>query len=260
MEQGIPSVHSSTANAVATRKILINHELSGESKKTIKFEDEWDCFVEAIKIVTDLNETVDALTCDEAWENHFKGAIAATYCSEKEFSDALFQALRDSLAEFCSEQQAAPKSQKPEPILLKGCNVGFDTQVYRSASLGFPDDYGISTDSMVTDHACVVFRDQSTGRNDGTGSSSKKPRFSKSRGAGTDDSKKATTGKMFNDVTAVELKHIYSSCADHDGRHKLDLRNAHGPIGQALMYTVDTWHCLRRRGPGLYLLQWLLGE
>jgi hypothetical protein len=258
MKQGTPSVHISTANAVATRKILINHELSDERKKTIKFEDEWDRFVEAIRIITDLNETVDALTCDEAWENHFKDAIAATYSSEKEFSDALFQALRDSLAEFCSEQQAAPnskpKSQKPEPILLKGCNVGFDTQVYRSASLGFPDDYGMSTDSMV-DHACVVFGDQCTVSNDAMGSSSKKQRISKSRGAGNDDIKKGTTGKRFTDVTAaVELKHIYTSCADHDGRHKLDLRNAHGPIGQALMYTVDTWHCLRRRGQRAQLL------
>jgi hypothetical protein len=257
MDKWTPS-ESSIANAVDAREILINHKLSGENEKEIKFDDKWDRFVEAIKIVTGL-PAVDALSNEEAWKHHFRDVIAATYPSEQDFSDALFQALRDSLGDFCCEPQPTsriePKSKKPEPILLQGCNIGFDTQVYRDASLGFRDNYGISTGSMV-DHACVLFRDQSS--NEGAGSLSKKQRPSKSRGAGTDDSKKATTGERFNDVTAaVALKHIYSSCADHNGTERLDLRKA---IGQALMYTVDTWHCLRRRGPGLYLLQWLLGE
>jgi hypothetical protein len=239
------------AIAVTAREIMIVDELSGERRTKMDFDLEWDLFVEATKIVTGLDGIVDALSHEEAWEKHFKDAIAATYSSEKEFSDALFQALRDSLGDFCHEPQPTPNtvqmSQNPKPIMLKGCNVGFDTQVYRNASLGFPDKYGISTDSMV-DHACVLFGDQgATGGT--TENSTKKRRISNSRGAETDDSQNAKSGKRFNDVTAaVELKHMYSSCANHDGRKTLDLRKAHHPIGQALLYSVDTWHCLRRGG------------
>jgi hypothetical protein len=187
------------------------------------------------------------VNADAAWESHFKNAIGTEYKSEDEFSYSLFDGLRGSLTGFCHAPvpNPNPQSKKPPKIRLLGCNVGFDTKFYRRASLGLPDGYGISTESVL-DHACVVFRYQGDeDENEDRKRGSKKHKGSDKVGS----VETITAANQYSDVTAgVELKHEYSSCANHDGTALLDLRLAHGPIVQALVYTMDTWHYLTRRG------------
>jgi hypothetical protein len=132
---------------------------------------------------------------------------------------------------------------KSVPIRLKKSNVGFATGVYRHQRLGFPLGYSMSTDSIV-DHECLIFRDEDRAKK-------------KKKATGASASLRQQE-PFFDDVTAcVELKHSGSSCSEYKLSASpgpkpewfgLRLSSSHGPIAQALMYTMDVWHCLARRG------------
>jgi hypothetical protein len=57
----------------------------------------------------------------------------------------------------------------------------------------------------------------------------------------------------YNDMTAtVEIKLESSSCdsfavENHFIKDPV-FKKGHGPMGQAIMHSMDTWHCLARRG------------
>jgi hypothetical protein len=99
-------------------------------------------------------------------------------------------------------------------IRLKHCNVGFATaKECRHTSLGFKKNYSVAPDSNNA-HGCLVF-----GEN------------------------------VLDVIAAVELKLSSSSCMVFDRSDvRPDLAYKHVALGQAPMRTMDTLHCLARRG------------
>jgi hypothetical protein len=276
-----PSLHQSTAKSVSDRRIILQRTLSSESSTLVTFAKQWGEFAGTIEKITN---SVIGLSDEAAW-GHFGPVFSNTYAHETDFSDALFAALRASLGGAC--QQLPTKDGEPEPplseaesgrtgetepgevdeisdgteqtprrtkyqreIRLANCKIGFATEAYRNQRLGFPEDYGMSTDSKA-DHACVIFR---RGEEDGDPAEASKPK-AKETTQKTERNPQPTAAQdvreQYDDVTAaVELKLHDSSCEDHDGSADLDLRKKHGPLGQALLYVMDVWHCLARRGCG----------
>jgi hypothetical protein len=109
--------------------------------------------------------------------------------------------------------------QPTAPIRLLNSNVGFASGEYRSSRLGFPKNYGMSTDNMV-DHSCVIFRDE------------RKKNISNNKAAKHD-----TSSTRYDDVTAcVVLTHASSSCDDYNPDEILDLRQAHAPLIECLCW------------------------
>jgi hypothetical protein len=59
---------------------------------------------------------------------------------------------------------------------------------------------------------------------------------------------------QYDDMTAVvELKMEETSCLSFDVNKsgeitEPDFVRFHGPMGQAMIYSMDVWHCLARRG------------
>jgi hypothetical protein len=184
--------------------------------------------------VTPIDSTV-------AWATHFGPVFRVQYRNETPFSNALFDALRGSLTGFGKESiqkpraastrasavadgnKAPKRTRHDREFKLAGTSIGFATEVYRNERLGFPDDYGMSTSSR-SDHACIIFRDDAA--------------FGNNQDA----------DPQYDTVTAtVELKLENSSCDEPDGIH-LDLKIAHGALGQALVYEMDVHHMLARLG------------
>jgi hypothetical protein len=234
MSLPIQSTHETTAKAVADRGIFVDQRLSTKHTHPVSFKDEWDDFIAAVQRATN-RENVGPLSDADAWENHFGPVIRQRHGSEMDFSDALFGALRTALTGFCEPPNHSPKSrsettevieevtdtsdestriQRPsmhdKEIRLIDSNVGFATQVYRNKRLGFPDNYGASTDRIV-DHACVVFRyDEEEIRI-----------AAKKRKSGMECSvvQQKNTNQHYDDVTcAVVLKHAFSSCKNFGHR------------------------------------------
>jgi hypothetical protein len=103
------------------------------------------------------------------------------------------------------------KEQLRIPIQLRGCGVGFATEVSRSESLKLPNNYGMSM-GAVTHLACLVF------------------------------------GEDAHDATAtVDLKIGKASCKEYCGGPP-ELNSGHAPLAKALLHGMDVWHCLARRG------------
>jgi hypothetical protein len=240
MEQGMPSNHQSTAETVADRAIKLLPQLSPLTSRRVSFTTAWAAFVRAIQALPN-TRNVTPIDSAVAWANHFGPVFRVPYRNETGFSDALFDALRGSLRGFCEESNKKPRAastratvtadgtktpkrtKHDRELKVSGTNIGFATEVYRNQRLGFPNDYGMSTNSKA-DHACVIFRYD----------------------AASDNNQDAD--RQYDDVTAtVELKLDHSSCDEPDGIH-LDLEIAQGALGQALVYEMEAHYSLTRQG------------
>jgi hypothetical protein len=277
----MPTTHSDyqTAKfAIEARAIQILEGYSDASRAPLKFAAAWTGFAEAVQRGT--NSSVPAISANKAWKC-FRPAISTSYKDETDFSNALFSALRKSLTGFCEEpaednpgeqqnrdgptrvvgaddknikrkreQLFDPPitSEQNEPvksmhIRLLNSNVGFTTGMFRNQHLGFPPGHSMLSEKSFVDHSCVIFRDQE--------------RANKKQATGASAAIRKQE-PQFDDVTAfVELKLSGSSCSEYNPFGKpglkrkdfgLQLSSSHGPIAQALMYTMDVWLCLARRG------------
>jgi hypothetical protein len=202
----------------------------------VDFGAEWKLFVDQVRKITGLNDP-NAADADTIWQTDFAPLFYKTkririkaggvfgrdiefveeveYEVEKDFSDALFASLRNSIAFYCMDAEKGSKD-----IKLRGVrNIGFATELKRSGRLGLPSSYGPSMDSKA-DHSCVVFGNEVAGAQ-----------------------------RIDEATAAVELKLSNTSCMNYTQRKKHpDLKKRHGALGQALMYILDVWNCLARRG------------
>jgi hypothetical protein len=195
---------------------------------SINFEDEWNIFASLVAGSVDsapvLNASV-ANTADEmvedpavsVWKNHFKNVISNPG-TEDEFNRSLFEALRMSLRDFVLP--IGKNGSSISLIVLRSrLNVGFGREVLRT-NLGFTERYALSRNSK-PDHGCYVF---------------------------------GQANEVFDVTAVVELKLDETSCdyfVYNKGEWSIeapDFWSAHAPLGQAMLYSMDVWHCLARRG------------
>lgn len=225
MSQSTPSNHESTNLVLQSRNILWrqlrNEEIQEQQNLNTSFDTEWKQLVKVISPHSMHLET-------SAWDKHFQSVLTATHESEDEFDKKLFAALKGSLLDIGATSEASTEEVSEfflnnmynEDRSIEG--IGFCRQANRE-NYGFKDDYGASKNSK-PDHVCFV-RTRTT-NNEG----------------------------HVDDLTAViELKTNQSSPKPFVTRgsvvvKKPNLQNNHSAIGQALLYTLDSWHCLARRG------------
>jgi hypothetical protein len=199
-----------TAGNLFERGISFSENSPSNKARSASFVHEWNL------LCAECGVSVDAGT---AWKA-FEPVMTNSYASETTFSRALLKALHGALG--------GTFEWRDDSFFLPGTNVGFAREVSRESNLGFPPTYG-RADRSICDHACVFVH--------------------------------AKDGSNFTcyDVTAsVELKMSDTSCkefqvqVDEDGDEVItrapNLQKEHGPLGQAILYTLDTLHCLARRG------------
>jgi hypothetical protein len=196
-------------------------------------------------VMTSEGEAVDIC----AW-NFFKDVIGPAnrnlaHCDEKAFDSSLFEALRESLNVYVNE------TVESNWIVLKNSIIGFGRGVERT-TLGFKKGYVLSGDSK-SDHSCFVLGSLAMNRLKTSLALQEKQDDKLIQERKCKASKHEETKFWFNDLTStVDLKFENSSCeafaVDGKNIHKPKLGGAHGPMGQAIMHTMDSWHCLVRRG------------
>jgi hypothetical protein len=156
------------------------------------------------------------------------------YDSEGSFDDALFLALRKSLKGFVEKEAGGTGKNW---IVLYDSHIGFGQKIER-ITLGYEAGYALSRNS-IPDHGCFVLgTDTAKALNiAGTKATAKKR-------------KTLDTNKDFwlNDMmSTVELKLEGTSChyfkADGNLVEKPEFGGKHGPMGQAMLYSMDVWHC-----------------
>jgi hypothetical protein len=263
--QATLALHESISRAVNERHIILDRRLSPDSSAPVPFDAAWNEFVGAVEDITGKG-TVACTASKKAWE-YFGPVFSKTYAHESDFSNALFDALRDSLAGVCVEvvslnEDSAPTSSEEDSdtsvgggsaifsdrvtwkreMRLGRTNIGFATDFYRNPRLAFPYDYDVASDSKA-DHACVYFRhseEDALPKNTSRPSTKSQMRVSVSH---------PKVGGEQDDVTAVvELKLDSSSCSYYSELGGIDLRRGHGPLGIALMYMMEVWRSLAMRG------------
>jgi hypothetical protein len=254
MDSTEPSNKTTVALVLKNRGFLwsspgINEVISKSS--SISFDEEWNEFIEAVQGITGIFSRTDPTP---AW-NIFKHVIdpsaagdpanvgnpALVACSgERAFDTALFKALRESLDGFVDE------TVDENWIVLKNSIIAFGRNIQR-ATLGFEKGYVLSGDSE-SDHSCFVLGSEAIGK--------LKTENAMNENAQERECKTRNNEEgcfWFNDMTAtIELKLENSSCASFNvignSIERPSLSKFHSPMGQAIMYTMDTWHCLARRG------------
>lgn len=227
----VASNYKSVSMVIAERGLNFrahNFEKIQANSHSISFDDEWTKFAFLVASHTQdgLKYRPFPLNAADAWNKHFEKVISNAgnlHQSHESFSSLLFEALRDSLDNFvypCDDD-------KRNLIILQstGMNIGFGSEVHRT-KLGVKKEYGLSMDSR-TDHGCYVFGTSRHGTHE---------------------------PNEFYDLTAVvELKLESESCLGFavDKTATIEPPNftsGHGPMGQAMIYSLDMWHCLARRG------------
>jgi hypothetical protein len=145
---------------VNERRISLGQNLSPGSKVPVAFATTWVEFVGAVEGITGKG-TVSCTDHEKAWD-HFEPVFAKTYAYELDFSNALFDALRDSLTGVCTEllprnKESEPASFEANPnsagggstmisdrstwkreMRLGATNIGFATNFYCSPQSAFP--------------------------------------------------------------------------------------------------------------------------
>jgi hypothetical protein len=224
--QTAAAIHESIDMTVQERRIYLDARLAPSIP--FAFANAWDEFVGAVEGITG---TVSCTDHEQAWD-HFRPVFSKKYADEADFSNALFDALKEALADVCVEvthketkvaSRWAPSDFEgsdaatvaggatwKRKMMLGRTNIGFATGFYRRLA----GDFGIQAD-----HACVVFR---RGENDVH--PKKKSRLTKSQ---------------------IRTSVLHE---DDDGYGGIDLKKEHGPIGIALMHMMEVWGSLTRRG------------
>jgi len=232
------SNYEGVAKTLRDRKFFwrpVKMDVVHSQSNNISFSYEWNEFISHIAKITGITPSEIAAT-KKPWD-YFEHVInpgrGYEYRYEHSFDTALFDALRSSLDDFVD-------SSVPETnwIVLKNSHIGFGRKI-RRPTLGFESGYAASSDSEY-DHGCFVLGKDIRER--------------------TSNTKKRTSSDVmeedavwFNDMTAVvELKLEKTSCqhftTKHNDLNEPNLRKLHGPMSQAIMYSMDVWHCLARRG------------
>jgi hypothetical protein len=209
---------ATAAAALEGRGFVFNIPKSLPSPEDLEFSEQWDKFAQAAQeMVHDPNSQYCAVPCDEA-KTLFLDVFKTKYDKEFRFRKALFSALMKSLGTLTtqtSHASGAPKSKtKIMPVTqfrLRSSCVGFAEELKRD-KLKFHSKYGISK-SSIPDIACVIDADG-----------------------------------VVDTMAVIELKLHDRGCKEFVPKRSLDLEKDHGPVGQALIYTQDTWHSIARRG------------
>jgi hypothetical protein len=240
--QATPSNHLSTETVLRERRILwrklTDAEITKQESTDFSFESEWGKFAKCCGIQPDSIWYSSGV----AWNSCFSRVMKGTYAQEQDFDVALFNALKESLSEvadpqsvmydtnknikeFLLETKNGKNDNNNESLLkLSSRNIGFCRRADRTR-IGFKI-YGISKQSFV-DHACFVKSDASAD-------------FTASIELKTSES----SPMRFEEEERGEKRTLVVAMEP-------DLVHDHGAIGQALIYTMDNWHCLARRGINL---------
>jgi hypothetical protein len=194
----------------------------------ISFEDEWNQFATLVANITHDDKTIkpSPQAASDVWEKYFKNIVLNSGKTHDSFRDSLFDALRNSLEGFVFPQEGHDSNL----IVLQSShtNVGFGKEVHRK-KLGFKKDYGLAKNKKF-DHGCFVL------------------------GSMKQNASENQPKNKYYDMTAiVELKKESESCqgfaVDETGEIKIpNFESVHGPIGQAMIYSLDVWHSLARHG------------
>jgi hypothetical protein len=208
------SNHSSTAKTLSSRGIWFDERIAANKNEDNSFTEEWNLFV------TECGLPINA---DAAWRV-FSRVMTADHADENEFSKQLFCALFEVLGGDMNNLDR--RNFRKFTIKSSGRGaVGFARDgVRREGHLGFPSCYGAAENS-VCDHACF-FR----------------------------HSKDARDFECYDVTASVELKMSDTNCKPFvlNSKNEISrtpkLQSDHGALGQALLYALDTLHCLARRG------------
>jgi hypothetical protein len=217
--QGIPSNRATVATALLDRRIkwvkLSDDAIEKQRSTSILFETEWENLA---------NQYGSKTTSVIAWRL-FSEVIEKEHKKEEEFDSKLFGALKKALGDVADQVEFDNGFSLPPNNSASNRQIGFCRQPHRERT-GFNKDYGAAS-SYVLDHVCFVADSTDT------------------HSTGWDwtaaiELKIGNTGpKKFVTETNEKIVVVTS---------KPDLGGVHGAIGQALLYTLDTWHCLARRG------------
>jgi hypothetical protein len=208
------SNHSSTSNTLSSRGIRFFERGAANKNEDNSFTEEWNLFA------TECGLPMNANT---AWRA-FSRVMTVDHADENEFSKQLFCALFEVLGGDMSNLD--PDRLRMFSIKRSGRRaVGFARDgVRREGHLGFPSCYDAAENS-VCDHACF-FR----------------------------HSKDARDFECYDVTASVELKMSDTNCKPfvvnsmNEISRTPKLKSDHGALGQALLYALDTLHCLARRG------------
>jgi hypothetical protein len=204
----------------------------------------WNCFQHVIDPGTGVDTALggnSAPLVHPALVGDLAGPDIAVHSLEYVFETALFQALRDSLNGYVDEALDV------NWIVLKNSTIGFGRKVQRD-TFGFDKGYVLSGNSE-SDHSCLVLGTDTIEKLKSLRAKKeehinvKKPRASKRK----------KDPFWYSDMTAtVVLKLENTSCERFtvmcDFIEHPILESTHGPMGQAILRTMDSWHCLARRG------------
>jgi hypothetical protein len=217
------------AEALKDRGFVFTIPKSLPIPRELQFHVEWVKFAEAARGVSRSRDS--AVTVLEA-KKLFMEVFTAKYAKEDHFRKALFAALENSLGQLIDSDSGATgvarkqhASGAPLHPSKKTTSVAARTHFQlRGSCVGF---------------YIVVPRD--------------KLKFSKSYGMGQGSEPDITcvmidAGGVVDTLAAVELKLHDTSCKEFVPKRSLDLSKDHAPVGQALIYTQDTWHAIARRG------------
>jgi hypothetical protein len=221
----------------------------------ISFDVEWKQFIELVGKIAGTNLNKKAAICENAWKcfehvimptNTTNNVDLSDYEKEEVFDDALFAALRTSLSGFVDKKSEGIGEKW---IVICNSHVAFGQKIGRT-SLGFKAGYALSRNN-ISDHGCFVLGTETIKALHVAG----KAKASASKVASAYKRKTFVTDEFYwlNDRTSsVEIKLERTSCQYFEAYgnevQKPDFGGKHGPMGQAMLYSMDVWHCLARRG------------
>jgi hypothetical protein len=220
--QGIPSNNASAAATLQNRRIkwigLSNDAIEEQRSTTISFKTEWEKLA---------HQCGSGTTSDAAWD-YFSEVIEMEHDKETDFDVKLFGALKNSLGDVADQvvidkRFSIRRDNSHSPPSNR--QIGFCRQPSRPCT-GLGKDYGAVREYFM-DHVCFV--EDSTDR-----------RSTVWDWTAVIELKIGNTGPKKFVTRANGLIEVVT--------REPNLAGVHGAIGQALLYTLDTWHCLARRG------------